>query len=85
MDNVSYQLHGFCDASNLAFVCVVYLGRQAYGLSEVGFLVGKARLVSTSQNGWIISRKELEAAKLCSEMILVSLKALYHLNCSVYM
>ena len=85
MDNVSYQLHRFSDASNLAFSCVIYLRRLTYGLSEVGFLVGKSRLVLTCQNGWVISSKELEAAKLCSEMMLVSLKAFYHLKRSVYM
>ena len=53
-------------------------------LFEVGFLVGKSRPVSTCQYGWIISSKELEAAKLCSEMMIVSLKALHHLKCSVY-
>ena len=84
MDHVLYQLHGFSDASNLAFACVMYLHRLAYDLSEVGFLVEKSRLVSTCQNGWVISRKELAAAKLCSEMMLVSLKAVHHLKCSVY-
>ena len=41
MDNVLYQLHGFCDASNLVFACVglIYLRRLAYGLSEVGLLL----------------------------------------------
>ena len=85
IDNVLYQLHRFCDASNLAFASVIYLRRLAYGLSKVGFLVEKSRLVSTCQNGWVISLKELEAAKLCSEMMLKSLKALHHLKCSVYM
>ena len=63
----------------------MYLRRLAYGLSEVGFLVGKSKLVSTCQNGWVIFCKELEAAKLCSEMMLLSLKALHHLKYSKYM
>ena len=34
MDNVLYHLHKFCGVSNLAFVCVIYLYRLAYGLSK---------------------------------------------------
>ena len=35
MDNVSDRLHRFCDASNLAFACVIYLLRLAY--PKLGF------------------------------------------------
>ena len=49
MDNVSHQLLRFCE-SNLAFACVIYLRRLAYGLSKIGFLERKFRLVSTSKS-----------------------------------
>ena len=35
--------------------------------------------------GWVISHKELKAAKLCSEMMLIALKVLHHLKCTVCM
>ena len=65
-----YQLHGFCDASNLAYSCVVYLRRLVDGKPEVSLILGKSRLVLTHQSNWVISRKELEAAKFCSELML---------------
>ena len=63
MKNVLYQLREFFDASNLAFGCVKYLRGLANGLSETGFLVGKSRLISNCQSGWVISRKKFPAAK----------------------
>ena len=71
LDNkdVKFQLHGFCDASNSAFCCVVYLRCLVDGKPKVGFLLGKSRLVLTHQANWVISRKELEAAKICSELM----------------
>ena len=45
-------------------------------------MIGKCRVVLTSQANWIISRKELEAAKICSELMLQVENALSHLNCS---
>ena len=44
-----YQLHGFCDASNLAFSCVVYLRRVVSDKSQVAFVLDKSRLVLTHQ------------------------------------
>ena len=80
-----YQLHGFCDASNLAFSCVVYLRRVVNGESQVAFVLGKSRLVLTHQANWVIARKELEAAKLCCELTSKAAAALSHLNCSVHL
>ena len=80
-----YQLHGFCDASNSAFSCVVYLRRVVNGESQVAFVLGKSRLVLTHQANWVISRKELEAAKLCSELVSRAAVALSHLNCSAHL
>ena len=77
---VSYQLHGFCDASNLAYSCVIYLRRLDDDKPEVNFILGKPRLVLTHQSNWVISRKELEAAKLCSELMLQASGASAHLN-----
>ena len=67
---VNYQLYGFCDASNSALCCVVYLRSLADCKPEVKFILGRSKLVLSHQTNWIISRKELEAAKLCSELLL---------------
>ena len=78
-----FQLHGFCDASNLAFSSVIYWRRVVDGKSHVSFVLGKSKLVLAHQANWIISRKELEAAKLCCELIVQASGALRHLNWSV--
>ena len=80
-DNENYQLHGFCDASNKAFSGVVYLRRIVNGHVSLSFILGKSRVVLQHQSNWVISRKELEAAKLCSELMLVARKALRNLSC----
>ena len=80
-----YQLHGFCDASNLAFICDVYLRRVVNGESQVAFVLGKSKLVLTHQANWVIARKVLEAAKLCCELTSKAAAALSHLNCSVHL
>ena len=59
-----FQLHTFCDASNSAFCCVVYLKSVGYNKTVVKFLMGKSRVVLTNQSGWVISRKKLEAARV---------------------
>ena len=82
-DNENYQLHGFCDASNKAFSGVVYLRRIVNGHVSLSFILGKSRVVLQHQSNWVISRKELEAAKLCSELMLVARKALRNLSCCV--
>ena len=82
-DNENYQLHGFCDASNKAFSGVEYLRRIVNGHVSLSFILGKSRVVLQHQSNWVISRKELEAAKLCSELMLVARKALRNLSCCV--
>ena len=41
------------------------------------------RVVLSHQQNWIISRKELEAAELNSDLMLLALAALQHLSCAV--
>ena len=78
-----YRLHGFCDASDSAFTCAIYLRDVSAGKAQVSFVIGKSKLVLTQQKGWVISRKELEAAKMLSELMLQTSKALYDLNCKI--
>ena len=82
-DKIVYQLHGFCDASNSAMSCEICLRRIVNGASQVSFLLGKSRLVLLNQSNWVISRKELEAAQICSELMLLASKALHRYRCSI--
>ena len=82
---VSYQFHGFSDASNSALSCVVYLRRVVEGRrSCVAFIPGKSRVVLVNQSNWVISRKELEAAVTCSELMKSVSESLQHLGCSLH-
>ena len=74
----------FCDASNVAIAAVVYLRRVIGNRSSVTFIIGKSKLVLTHQANWIISRKELEAAKLCAELVMEVSKILKCLSCSFH-
>ena len=65
-----YQLHGCCDASNYALSCVVYLRRLVNRKLSVAFIPGKSKLVLANQRNWVKSRKELEAATLCANLML---------------
>ena len=78
----NYQLHAFCDASNSAFCCVVYLRCLVEGKPIITFVLGMSKLVLTHQTNWVISRKELEAAKLCCELTLLAKQALRNLDCT---
>ena len=79
-----YQLHGFCDASDSAYSCVVYLRGLHAGKSNINFVIGKSKLVLAHQKGWVISRRELEAAELLSQLMRSASKALRDLNCSIH-
>ena len=46
--------------------------------------MGKSKVVLKNQGNWIISRKELEAAKLCSELMRNISDSLKYLGCSLY-
>ena len=75
-DSAIYQLHGFCDASHNAFSCVIYLRRIVNGCATLSFISGRSRVVLNHQSNWVIFCKELEAAKICSDLMLQALKAL---------
>ena len=47
-------------------------------------MIGKSKLVLTHQKGWVISHKELEAAKMLSELMLQTSKALHDLNRKIF-
>ena len=83
-EGAEYQLHGFCDVSNYAFSCVVYLRCLVNGRSCVAFVQGKVQVVLTTQTSWVISRKELKAAKMCGALMQAVSKALQHLGCSLH-
>ena len=82
-DSAIYQLHGFCDASDNVFSCVIYLRRIVNGCATLSFISGRSRVVLNHQSNWEISHKELKAAKICSELMLQALKALKDLSCTV--
>ena len=83
-NDAEYQLHGFCDVSDSAFSCAIYLRGVSAAKAQVSFAIGKSKLVLTHQKGWVISRKELEAAKMLSELIVQTSKALHDLNCKIF-
>ena len=83
-NDAEYQLHGFCDASDSAFSCAIYLRGVSAGKAQVSFVIGKSKLALTHQKGWVISRKELEAAKMLSELMLQTSKALHNLKCKIF-
>ena len=66
-----------------ALSCFVYLRRIVNGKAAVSFVFGKSRVVLCHQSNWIISLKELEAAKMCSELMLHALAAFKDLSCEV--
>ena len=84
ISDVSYQLHGFCDASDSAFLRVVYLRGVHDGRSHVNFVIGKSKVVLTHQKGWVIARKELEAAELLGRLMHSTSKAIQNLNCTAH-
>ena len=80
-DKVIYQLHGYCDASNHALSYVVYLRRLVNGKLSVAFIQGKSKLVLANQKNRVISRKELEASRLCADLTLSISRSLQYLDC----
>ena len=62
----------------------MYLRPTVNGRSCVAFIQRKTRVVLVNQTNWVISRKELEAAKLCAELMQTVSKSLLHLACSLH-
>ena len=60
---------------------VLYLRRLVNGKLSVAFVPGKSKLVLASQKNWIISCKELEAARLCADLMLSVSRSLQYLDC----
>ena len=54
----------------------MYLRCLAEGKPIINFVLGKSKLVLTHQINWVISRKELETAKLCCALTLLAKQAL---------
>ena len=66
-DIVSFQLHGFVDASHIAYGCVVYLRIKTKGGVKVKFLASKCKV--SPLTGETIPRLELMAALLLAQKI----------------
>ena len=63
---------------------MVYLRRVVGDRSGVGSPMGKSKIVLKNQVNWIISRNELEAAKLCAELMKDVSDLLNYLGCNLY-
>ncbi|XP_062537729.1 uncharacterized protein LOC134206065 [Armigeres subalbatus] len=86
-NNGRIELHGFCDASELAYAAVVYVrGRNEAGNITVNLLAAKTRVggdktyVSTPIKQVSLPRLELNAAALLSSLMESIIQALKHLN-----
>ena len=63
-DSAIYQLHNFCDASDNAVSCVIYLRRIVNVCATLSFIPGRSRVVLNHQSNSVTSRNELKAAKI---------------------
>ena len=48
----------------------------------MAFVQGKAKVILVNQTNWVISRKKLEAAEMCTKLMQDVSKSLQHLGCS---
>ena len=81
-DNVEFHLHGFSDASNLAFSSGIYLCRLVNGIPAVSFVFGECNIVLANQSSWPIARKEIVAALNTAKLLKQVSDALEVSNCS---
>ena len=81
-DNVEFQLHGFSDASDLAFSSVIYLRRLVNGIPAVSFVFGKCNIVLANQTLWPVAWKELVAALNKPKLLKQASDALERPDCS---
>ena len=65
--SVQYRLYGFCDASNMAYAVVVYLGEEGEHGTSLSFVVAKTRVAPIKPQ--TIPRLELLSALLLTRLI----------------
>ena len=71
---VSYELHGFCDASAKAYAAVIYLRIITRNSSHARLVISKARVAPLAKQ--TIPRLELLSALLLARLISVTVRAL---------
>ena len=81
-DDMQFRLHGFSDASNLAFSSVIYLRRLMNDIPAVLFVFGIYNIVLANQSSWSIARRELVAALNLAKLLKQASDALQIPNCS---
>ncbi|XP_026740536.1 uncharacterized protein LOC113502962 isoform X1 [Trichoplusia ni] len=79
----SIELHGFCDASQKAYACVIYCRIKGNEQSTPVLLVGKTRLVPTSKSV-SLPRLELSGALLLSKLMLKVQQCLSNYDLNIY-
>ncbi|KAH9634604.1 hypothetical protein HF086_009256 [Spodoptera exigua] len=77
------ELHGFCDASQKAYACVVYCKLYEEGKSKITLVAGKSRLVSNNKQV-SLPRLELCGAHLLSKLMLKIKQCLHGHRISIY-
>ncbi|XP_065086764.1 uncharacterized protein LOC135708586 [Ochlerotatus camptorhynchus] len=66
---VGAELHAFCDASDKAFACVIYMVHRRNGKSHVALVYAKARVAPLKSS--TVPRLELQGCVLASQMMKV--------------
>ena len=78
---LSIEIHAFCDASQQAYCCVLYVRvKDRFGNFHVRFLVGKTRVAPLKK--LTLPRLELIAALLCVRLVNTALKFLSNIPVS---